>query len=247
MLHTEDQLDPNLKPLSEVTNYEVEKGDPDPRGYIVIGPEGRQIGRVDDLIIDTAAMKVRYLLVSKSETEGHTSQTAECILLPIQDVDVRSSSQQVVAARFTGSERNWTRTSSQTDNDRARLTRSEEELQVGKREVAAGEARIVKHVKTEHVSQPVTKRHEEVRRGRLAELAAHYREAGPPRGEAVVVIGPPDPAATMAVPDIDARLGSLLVQHSLRDAVAILAAETGLARRGLYEQALAMQKRAAER
>ena len=162
MLHTEDQLDPNLKPLSEVTNYEVEKGDPDPRGYIVIGPEGRQIGRVDDLIIDTAAMKVRYLLVSKSETEGHTSQTAECILLPIQDVDVRSSSQQVVAARFTGSERNWTRTSSQTDNDRARLTRSEEELQVGKREVAAGEARIVKHVKTEHVSQPVTKRHEEV-------------------------------------------------------------------------------------
>jgi 16S rRNA (cytidine1402-2'-O)-methyltransferase len=97
------------------------------------------------------------------------------------------------------------------------------------------------------VARELTKRHEEVRRGRLAELAAHYREAGPPRGEAVVVVGPPDPAATMAAPDIDARLGLLLVQHSLRDAVAILAAETGLARRGLYEQALAMQKREAER
>ncbi len=161
MPHTEQQLEPNLKPLSEVTDYKVEKGDPDPRGYAVIGPDGRQIGRVDDLIIDTAAMKVRYLVVTKSGSERQTSQSSDCILMPVQDVEVRSSSEQVVAPRFTGSERSWTRTSTALDKDRARLTRSEEELEVGKREVAKGEARIGKHVETEHVSQPVTKRHEE--------------------------------------------------------------------------------------
>jgi 16S rRNA (cytidine1402-2'-O)-methyltransferase len=97
------------------------------------------------------------------------------------------------------------------------------------------------------VARELTKRHEEVRRGRLVELAAHYRDAGPPRGEAVVVVGPPGPVAAVAEADIDARLRDLLSEHSLRDAVAMLAEETGLARRLLYEQALALQKREAER
>jgi uncharacterized protein (TIGR02271 family) len=163
MPHTEQDLEPNLKPLSEVSNYTVEKGDPDPRGFTVVGPDGRQLGTVDDLIIDTAAMKVRYLVVKKSGTEAHRADTTDSILLPVADVEVRSSSEQVIARRFTGNERSWMRTSvgSASDQDRARLTRSEEELQVGKREVSKGEARVSKHVETEHVSQPVTRRHEE--------------------------------------------------------------------------------------
>jgi 16S rRNA (cytidine1402-2'-O)-methyltransferase len=74
-------------------------------------------------------------------------------------------------------------------------------------------------------------------------LAEHYREAGPPRGEVVIVVGPPKPEAPLET-DIDARLESLLDAHSLRDAVAQLAAETGLARRSLYDRALAWQRRA---
>jgi len=97
------------------------------------------------------------------------------------------------------------------------------------------------------VARELTKRHEEVRRGRLGELAAHYRKAGPPRGEAVIVVGPPSPDAAPPEADIAARLDELLTGHSLRDAVAILAEETGLARRRLYEQALAIQKRGTER
>ena len=92
------------------------------------------------------------------------------------------------------------------------------------------------------VARELTKRHEEVRRGRLSELAAHYQAAGPPRGEAVIVVGPPEPAAP-ADADIEARLGQLLEAHSLRDAVARLASETGLARRALYDRALALQRK----
>jgi uncharacterized protein (TIGR02271 family) len=48
------------------------------------------------------------------------------------------------------------------EGDEARVTRSEEELAIAKRRVAAGEVSVEKQVETEHVSQPVTVRREEV-------------------------------------------------------------------------------------
>jgi 16S rRNA (cytidine1402-2'-O)-methyltransferase len=93
------------------------------------------------------------------------------------------------------------------------------------------------------VAREMTKRYEEVRRGRLSGLAEHYREAGPPRGEVVIVVGPPEPEAPREA-DIDTRLDRLLDTHSLRDAVAQLAAETGIPRRSLYDRALARQRKA---
>ena len=62
----------NLKPLSELPDYKVEPGDPDPRGWTVISTDGRSLGRVEDLVIDTSAMKVRQLIVSPA----HTCSTA---------------------------------------------------------------------------------------------------------------------------------------------------------------------------
>ena len=91
------------------------------------------------------------------------------------------------------------------------------------------------------VLRELTKRHEEIRRGRLGELAEHYRSADAPRGEVVIVVGPPDVAAPAAAVDIDSRLRALLAGHSLRDAVAQLAAETGITRKLLYERALALR------
>ncbi|HEX3862881.1 MAG TPA: 16S rRNA (cytidine(1402)-2'-O)-methyltransferase [Stellaceae bacterium] len=94
------------------------------------------------------------------------------------------------------------------------------------------------------VARELTKLHEEVRRGRLADLAAHYRVAGPPRGEVVIVVGPGESGAAIDNDDIDDRLRALLATHSLRDAVALLSAQTGVARRTLYERALALQNEA---
>lgn len=93
------------------------------------------------------------------------------------------------------------------------------------------------------VARELTKRHEEVRRGRLAALAEHYREAGAPKGEAVVIIGPPEGAAAIVSDaELDARLLALLARHSLRDAAVELAAETGIGRRTIYERGLALQR-----
>jgi 16S rRNA (cytidine1402-2'-O)-methyltransferase len=97
------------------------------------------------------------------------------------------------------------------------------------------------------IGRELTKRHEELRRGSLAALAAQYRDAPPPRGEIVVVVGPPLAAAPEEPAELDARLGELLGAASLRDAVAALAAETGLSRKALYARALARQGQAKPR
>jgi 16S rRNA (cytidine1402-2'-O)-methyltransferase len=89
------------------------------------------------------------------------------------------------------------------------------------------------------VARELTKLHEEVRRGTLPELAAHYRAAGPPRGEVVVVVGPPEPGRhPLAAEDLDARLRAALAGASLRDAVVAVAAASGLPRRRVYARAL---------
>ncbi len=90
------------------------------------------------------------------------------------------------------------------------------------------------------VARELTKLHEEVRRGALPELAEHYRAAGPPRGEVVVVVAPPEPGghATLDAEDLDARLRAALARASLRDAVAQVTGDTGLPRKKVYARAL---------
>jgi 16S rRNA (cytidine1402-2'-O)-methyltransferase len=87
------------------------------------------------------------------------------------------------------------------------------------------------------VARELTKLHEEVARDDLAALAARYAEAGPPKGEVVVVVGPPE-ETEVADEAIDKRLTAALMRMSVRDASAEVADELGLPRRQLYERAL---------
>lgn len=89
------------------------------------------------------------------------------------------------------------------------------------------------------VARELTKRFEEMRRGPLDALAAHYAEAGPPRGEVVVVIGAPDPAAQSCDPD--ALLTAALREHGVKEAAALVAQATGRKRQDLYRRALELK------
>jgi 16S rRNA (cytidine1402-2'-O)-methyltransferase len=94
------------------------------------------------------------------------------------------------------------------------------------------------------VARELTKLYEEVRRGTLGDLAAHYAESGPPKGEIVVVVGPPEPGRPAAEDaDLDAALDAAMAQMSLRDAVDAVAAATGRKRREVYARALARTAR----
>jgi len=99
------------------------------------------------------------------------------------------------------------------------------------------------------VARELTKVYEEFRRGRLAELAAHF-SATLPRGEITLVIGPPDehaaaargdaPGASLEVP-LAARVAELMGAESLPRNAALkrAARERGLTRREAYRRLLA--------
>ena len=91
------------------------------------------------------------------------------------------------------------------------------------------------------VARELTKLYEEVRRDGLSTLAEHYRSEGPPKGEIVVIVGPPGADAAATDQDLDAQLVSALRTASLREASAAVAAATGLPRRQVYARALALQ------
>lgn len=90
------------------------------------------------------------------------------------------------------------------------------------------------------VARELTKAFETVRRGTLAELAAAFAAEPPPKGEIVVVVGPPAPVTPDAA-DVDALLLELLAAHPVREAAAEAATRTGLSRRTLYQRALALK------
>lgn len=90
------------------------------------------------------------------------------------------------------------------------------------------------------VGRELTKLHEEMRRGDLEALAAHYAEEGPPRGEVTLVVGPPqDRAPDMA--RADALLEKALVFMPVRAAADLVAGALELPRRALYARALALK------
>lgn len=92
------------------------------------------------------------------------------------------------------------------------------------------------------VTRELTKMFEEVRRGPLDDLARHFAESGPPKGEITMVVAPP-PAGGYEISDdeLAARLRDALRTSSLRDAVAAVAATTGRSRREVYARALALE------
>jgi 16S rRNA (cytidine1402-2'-O)-methyltransferase len=90
------------------------------------------------------------------------------------------------------------------------------------------------------VARELTKLFEETRRGTLAELAAHYEEAGPPRGEIVLLVGPPGQVAATAA-DIDSALRVALAEMPTKAAASAVAEALGLAKRDVYQRALQLK------
>jgi len=91
------------------------------------------------------------------------------------------------------------------------------------------------------ICRELTKLHEEVRRGELAMLAADYASASEPRGEIVLVIGPPTEDDRPSPADIDRLLRAALARRSMKDAVAEIASVTGRSRGEVYRRALALK------
>ena len=87
------------------------------------------------------------------------------------------------------------------------------------------------------VTRELTKRHQEVLRGTLPELADRMTE--PPRGEVVVVIEGATPGKPPGLTTLAERVRERIEAGSSRkDAVARVAEEAGVSRRALYQESL---------
>lgn len=90
------------------------------------------------------------------------------------------------------------------------------------------------------VARELTKRHEEVRRGLLPDLAEAYAGEAP-KGEITIVVGPP-PEAAPDIARIDALLRQALPAMGVSGAAALVAEALGAPRRLVYARALALKE-----
>ncbi|WP_119084598.1 16S rRNA (cytidine(1402)-2'-O)-methyltransferase [Altererythrobacter sp. B11] len=91
------------------------------------------------------------------------------------------------------------------------------------------------------VAREITKLYEECRTGSANQLAEHYA-AHPPRGEIVLLVGPPADNAGEEM-DAEGLLAEALADMKPSQAAAAVAKATGLDRKALYARALEMREK----
>lgn len=82
-----------LERLDKINDVDVASGEPDPRGWKVVGRNGLEIGNVDHLIGDTGAMKVRYLV---ARVDKGVLDDGRDVLIPVGHVDLDTDARRVV-------------------------------------------------------------------------------------------------------------------------------------------------------
>jgi len=176
-----DTLNTSSQSLSRLSDadFEVASGEPDVRGWSVVLGNDEKIGKVDDLIIDPQMGKVRYLEVDLDRNAVRLDRDRH-VLVPIGSARLDGRQEEVVVngltregllnlpeydgrSHQTGYDDTF-RSHIKHDTEAAtkRVTRSAEELRIGKRMEKKGEVRVSKHVETEHVKQSVPVTREEV-------------------------------------------------------------------------------------
>lgn len=94
-----------LRRLSASREFRVAEGESDIRGWMLIGEDDTQIGRVTDLVIDAEAEQVRYLIVERDHDGkecalpiGYVELAKERVHAPLSDHDLDA------LPEFTGDE-----------------------------------------------------------------------------------------------------------------------------------------------
>ena len=168
-------------------------GDFDPRGWGVVAGDGTWLGNVADVLLDRASSQPRYLAVALEPSVARqpggrqvfvrtgearldvparrvhldAAEGTQAHLLPTRPGDASGAAPTPLTAAVADAP------ALPADAGEVRMQISEEELEIGKRVVSAGEVRVHKHVHTEQVREvvPVMREDVTVERRPLAEGA----------------------------------------------------------------------------
>jgi uncharacterized protein (TIGR02271 family) len=91
-----------LRRMKDVeSDYKVSDEDPDVRGWDLMGSDGEKLGEVEELIVDTSAMKVRYLDIEIDDDLIVANDDERHILIPIGAVNLDYENKLVLAPNLT--------------------------------------------------------------------------------------------------------------------------------------------------
>jgi len=165
----------SLRRLSDA-DYDIAPGEPDVRGWDVVLSDRSRLGDVHELIVDVESAKVRYIDIHL-DREISGSPHDRHVLVPISRASLDTEHEHVILGGMTqtilaglpdydgtrfvvADEETFPRLAQEPGTQR--LTRSAEELRIGKRVEQTGEVRVSKHVETEHVTESVPLQRERV-------------------------------------------------------------------------------------
>jgi sporulation protein YlmC with PRC-barrel domain len=84
------------------SNFEIVKGDADIRGWSVKNLEGRKLGEVEELILDPAQRKVRYMLVDLDKNDFKLEDKK--VLIPIGLAEIHRKDDDVILPNVNASQ-----------------------------------------------------------------------------------------------------------------------------------------------
>jgi len=93
--HDEPVRRAGLAHLKDLGDFQVASGYPDIRGWSVISANGVKLGKVHDLIVDTTAMRTRYLDVSLAKHVAGTGVDRH-VLIPIGAASLNHKNEMVL-------------------------------------------------------------------------------------------------------------------------------------------------------
>jgi photosynthetic reaction center H subunit len=98
--HRDDVVgNPSLIRLEDLKDFQVAEGDPDIRGWDVRTPDGKKIGKVEELIVDPAERRARYMEL-KVDHDALGIDDDRNILVPIGTARTREDRHDVLIERL---------------------------------------------------------------------------------------------------------------------------------------------------
>jgi sporulation protein YlmC with PRC-barrel domain len=73
-----------MERLSHLRDYDIGRNEPDPRGWTVVNREGRPVGEVKDLVVDTQRMAATYLDVELDTKTFDLRNDDPHVLVPVE-------------------------------------------------------------------------------------------------------------------------------------------------------------------
>lgn len=89
-----------LVPIDALPSGRPLEGKPDVHGWEVVSADGSRVGQVTDLVVDTRAMKVRYLDITLDDELAREIAHEPHILVPVGDARMRPAERTVALARL---------------------------------------------------------------------------------------------------------------------------------------------------